>query len=310
MTRRGWARRTMLALAVTAMAAGTGGSAAGAAASRPITFAAAPTGQSSVENIFTTNANGRDLRRLTDDGNSTNPVMSTNGRWIAYARTFVYSSATGETQQDLMVMRADGTGERRVTRTGKVDEYPTSWSADGSKIVIGRRHRRDDSRNGVFLIGRDGSGLRRLLGPRYLYADWSPTAQRLVVAYRSSPDSAMRPVFRIVAIDVDGTDRKVLTGTRHSSSEPRWSPDGSQIVFTQERHNTFTVDQIRVINSDGSGERLLADTAGQDMHPDWSPDGSKVVFWAPGYPSKIDLVDVATGKVTQLRTAYARGLSW
>ena len=307
MTRTGWARCTMFALVLTATVAGTGGAAAGAAASRPITFASAPTGQSAVENVFTMGGGGGNRRQLTHDGNSSGPVMSPNGRWIAYTRRF---GSDDRPQWDLMLMRADGSGERRLTRTMRYSESPTSWSPDGSKIVIGRRNHRDASRNGVFVIRADGSGLRRLLGPRYGNADWSPTSRRLVVAYRSSPDSAMRPIRQIVTIGVDGTGRKVLTGTRHSSDEPRWSPDGRQIVFTQERFNTFNVDQIGVMNSDGSAQRTLADTAGRDMHPDWSPDGSKVVFWAPGYPSKIDLVDVATGKVTQLRTAYARGLSW
>lgn len=306
MNRTGWWRRTMLALVVTATVAGTGGGATGAAASRPITFGAAPTGQSSVENIFTMGSGGGNLRQLTHDGNSSEPVMSPNGRWIAYARSFAYGGG-GEVQWDLMLMRADGSRERRLTRTGRSSELPTSWSPDGSKIVIRRLHRSDDSRNGVFVLRPDGSGLRRLLGPRYRSADWSPTSRRLVAVYMTDPGSGMR---QIVAINADGTGRKLLTGTRYASDEPRWSPDGRQIVFTQERPNTFNVDVIQVMNSDGTGARTLADTGGTDMHPDWSPDGSKVVFWAPGYPSKIDLVDVGTGKITQLRTAYARGLSW
>lgn len=290
-------------VALTFVALGTAGSAAGGTAARPITFASAPTGQSTVENVFKMDADGGNLRQLTKDGVSLNAVLSPNGRWIAYTKTF--ASSGDRTQWDLMLMRADGSGKRRLTRTGAAIEYPTSWSADGSKIVFSRLHDRDGSKNGVFVVKPDGSRLRRLLGPRYRSADWSPTGRQLVAILKGGDVGR-----RVVRINVDGTGRKILTGKTWPVEGPRWSPDGKQIVYTEERTNTFTGSVIQVMNADGSAKRLLADTPGNDQYPDWSPDGSSVVFWEPAYPSKINKVNVATGRVTKLRTAYARDLSW
>ena len=282
---------------------GTGGGAAGASGARPITFASAPTGQGTVENVFKMDGDGGNLRQLTDDGVSLNPVLSPNGRWIAYTKTF--ASSCGRRQWDLMLMRADGSGKRRLTRTGAATEYPTSWSADGSKIVFSRLHDRDGSKNGVFVVKGDGSGLRRLLGPRYRSADWAPAGRQLVAILMGGD-----PGRRVVRINVDGTGRKILTGTKWGVEGPRWSPDGTQIVYSEERVNTFNGHVLQVMNADGSAKRLLVDTPGNDQFPDWSPDGTSVVFWEPAYPSKINKVNVATGKVTKLRTAYARDLSW
>ncbi len=59
---------------------------------------------------------------------------------------------------------------------------------------------------------------------------------------------------------------------------PRWSPDGSKILFT--RKDTQGVSQVRVINADGTGEKQLC----EGSWPDWSPDGKLIVFSRDGKP--------------------------
>ena len=64
---------------------------------------------------------------------------------------------------------------------------------------------------------------------------------------------------------------KLVTG-----ATPRWSPDGSKIIFS--RRNAQEVSFIRVINADGTGEKPL----GEGGWPDWSPDGTQIVFSRDG----------------------------
>jgi len=54
--------------------------------------------------------------------------------------------------------------------------------------------------------------------------------------------------------------------------EPRWSPDGTQIIFTDSSGG------IIIIDSDGTHRRSLKNQAGPGYTPDWSPDGKEIVF--------------------------------
>src|SRR6266567_171205 len=71
---------------------------------------------------------------------------------------------------------------------------------------------------------------------------------------------------------------KVKLTTTASDYAPRWSADGSRIVFEQNSKSGGTShDTIWVMNADGSGQTRLTDGP-YDLAPAWSPDGSHVVF--------------------------------
>ncbi len=58
-------------------------------------------------------------------------------------------------------MNADGSGQRRLTRTRHGESDPR-WSPDGRKIVFMRDR---DGDHGVYLMNADGTGQRRLTQP-------------------------------------------------------------------------------------------------------------------------------------------------
>jgi TolB protein len=58
------------------------------------------------------------------------PAWSPDGRRIAF------SASRGEPTDDLFLMRSDGGGVRRVTRTPFVDEWTPRFSPDGTRLLF------------------------------------------------------------------------------------------------------------------------------------------------------------------------------
>lgn len=68
-----------------------------------------------------------------------------------------------------------------------------------------------------------------------------------------------------------------FTGGRWNDSEPRWSPDSSQIAFVSDRQDETA--QIFLIRADGGEAQPLTHLEQGAVHgPRWSPDGSKIAF--------------------------------
>jgi dipeptidyl aminopeptidase/acylaminoacyl peptidase len=95
-------------------------------------------GQAGTE-IWVMNADGSGKRRLTQnvsfDGG---PTWSPDGRRIMFARGSLYTNGSGLPYSDLWVMNANGTGQRRLTRTRELELEP-SWSPRGDRIAFPSR---------------------------------------------------------------------------------------------------------------------------------------------------------------------------
>jgi Tol biopolymer transport system component/DNA-binding winged helix-turn-helix (wHTH) protein len=122
------------------------------------------------------------------------------------------------------------------------------------------------------------------------------------VAYVTFPEGILWRANR------DGSGTVQLTKPPLYARSPRWSPDGTKILFAS--NTQYGVDHLYLISPDGGApELLLPDEPGPLTLGDWSPDGKRVVFTTfPGYSfvptnvSKMEtrIVELATGKVTTL----------
>jgi Tol biopolymer transport system component len=74
---------------------------------------------------------------------------------------------------------------------------------------------------------------------------------------------------------IDPSDSSLTRLTRAPDYRPRWSPDGSQIVF--QRFSEGLRSDIYVMSANGSGVQRLTDL-GFAFQPAWSPDGSQIAF--------------------------------
>lgn len=92
------------------------------------------------------------------------------------------------------------------------------------------------------------------------------------VAYTSNPDGTLWKASQ------DGSKPTQLTDAPIIAFLPRWSPDGSQILFTDMSQLPATVKAYIVSSDGGSPRMLLPEDDGYQTDPNWSPDGRKVVF--------------------------------
>jgi serine/threonine protein kinase/Tol biopolymer transport system component len=105
----------------------------------------------------------------------------------------------------------------------------------------------------------------------------TPLGGAAQIAFASSRSGAME----IWLMNVDGTGLRQITDIPEGACQPRWSPDGSQIVFISPcvRHLiTYPGASLFIVNADGSGLVPLPNAPGGDYDPSWSPDGNEIAF--------------------------------
>jgi hypothetical protein len=92
----------------------------------------------------------------------------------------------------------------------------------------------------------------------------------------------------------DGGDAQAIASGQRSAHRPRWSPDGSQLVF--EANSAVNSELWLYSFDDGSSVRLGSD-AFADRQPDWHPDGTRVIFSSARGATGFDLweADIRSG---------------
>jgi Tol biopolymer transport system component len=165
----------------------------------------------------------RDLSR--SQGFDSAPAPSPNGRRIAFAAS---RFEDGSLVSGLYVMRADGSGQRRLTPKGlrvAGDAHP-SWSPNGSEIAFAAD---GESGYGVHVVRVDGTGLR-LIASGGFAPTWAPSGNRIAFVFRENRPG--RPLSRIAIARAEGGDPVALTDD-HVDGPPAWSPDGSFLAFVR-----------------------------------------------------------------------------
>lgn len=135
------------------------------------------------------------------------------------------------------------------------------------------RSNRADGVNELYLIGRDGSNLRRLTfdGAAVRTPRFSPDGTKIAFA------SAQAGSFDIWTIDRDGTNPTRITTSRAREDAPSWTSQG-EILFQRGPFLCETGCTAVVAAADGSSERTLPIGAIGPGGLDASPHGERLLF--------------------------------
>jgi Tol biopolymer transport system component len=188
------------------------------------------------------------------------PVFSPDGRWLVFTRGGFDGglTRTGSRPALLAVPVAGGT-PRPIVRAPLpgVAALPRgavapAWSPDGRWLAFSDRH-------GLQIVATRGGRPRTLVRDGYGPYSWSPRSSSLafVTGGASGTD------FRLATVDLSGRRRLLWrTQLRYTSSNgdepPRWSPDGSSLVFMGLPARPGQATGIYAVGADGRGLHRIA----------------------------------------------------
>jgi Tol biopolymer transport system component/DNA-binding winged helix-turn-helix (wHTH) protein len=187
---------------------------------------------------------------------TTEPAVSADGEWVAYA-----SDRSGEGHLDIWIQRLSGGEPVRLTDDRADDREPT-FSADGGRIAF----RSEREGGGIYVIPAHSGGEARLLvrgsahGPRF-----SPDGRWLAYstgAGRFSTDKIAALIGQTYIVSSTGGESRRLLPEFVSASWPVWSPDSRHLLLTAMRGFT-DMPAWWVVSTDGESPttKVSFDTA-------------------------------------------------
>lgn len=131
----------------------------------------------------------------------------------------------------------------------------------------------------IYIMNADGTNLRRVTSDTTAEkeAAFSPDNKRIVYVRAPGVRSLVGDENELRTAYTDGSKSTLIVKMNASVSHPRFSPDGTKIVFSAfVSDKDFT--EIFVVNADGTGLKRLTYNAGDDDMPTWSPNGQSIAW--------------------------------
>ncbi|MFN6108676.1 MAG: alpha/beta fold hydrolase [Planctomycetaceae bacterium] len=249
---------------------------------------------------------GGDSFELTrGDKSCTAPEWSPDGTWIAFL-----SSRGGKTNNLWRIRVGGGEAEQLTEERGGITAF--QWSPDGTVIAFvmpdpktDAEERAERERNDAVLVDEHPKfsrlyvvevdsapghvrQVRRLTGgPAHVGSgqpgrvfDWSPDSRQIAYTVQPSPRVDDWLLSDIALLDVDTGKSRVIAATAASESQPRFSPDGSQLAFLASSipPRWAYAARIQILDLQGEVPRALATT--WDEKPNlvgWNHAGTAVI---------------------------------
>ena len=217
------------------------------------------------------------------------PSPSPDGQWLAFA-------SLGK-QEDIFVIRTDGTALRQLTDDRHMDRAPC-WSPDGKKIAFFSS--RSGSNLEVWTVNPDGSGLQQVTYEgrgRVWFPVWSPDSTRLAyyVRYQEGREVHGDSFIMDLARPWKEQPHEPLPRLRNPDASYMawsWSPDQRKLAATEWRAAIASGIAVYLLDS-RKCERLLD----YGQYPLWLRDNRRLLF---ANQEKAFLLDSSTRNVKEV----------
>lgn len=215
--------------------------------------------------LFVVPAGGGPERRLTD-----HPAYDSLARWTPDGRRIVFTSdRTGRPQ--LWEIDGDGRNLRRL-RANEATEYQSDPSPDGRQLAFLSNL---DGPERLLLQDLQQGTLRELVrhgeGTVFGNPHWSPDGRLITFS------SDHRIGHQIYVVDVATGAQRRLSPLAQGGCEPRFSRDGTKVVYVSRGHMKPTSTLVAHELATGR-ETTMVDWPALNYDPVYSPDGSELAF--------------------------------
>jgi Tol biopolymer transport system component len=220
-----------------------------------IAFVDARPGGGNLSDLYVMNADGTNIRRLTDGRHVRQPSWSPDSKRIA----------VGSGGDSIAVINANGTGLHEIAHGG----FGPSWSPGGRKIAFSSLGS-DERPPNVYVVNPDGTN-RTLVAAFHenecpaVYPTWSPDGQRIAFGLTGGCGTIG------MVTSYGGRIRQLAGGD--FTADLDWSPGGRRIAYTAlngvSPHDTVDILDLK------TGHHNTLHTG---SHPSWSPNSRRLVF--------------------------------
>ena len=198
--------------------------------------------------LYLANDSGKVKRRILKSGISSNyetyRFINSQANWSPDGKYLAFAAKRGA--RDVIVI-VDVERNKEVKRIEvKLNGVTTpAWSPDGQQLVFTGY---DGGLSDLFVVRRDGSGLRRLTEDKYadLHPVWSPDGRSIAFATDRGEETNFKTLdignMRIALYDIDTGAIELLDHMDQGKNvSPQWAPDGQSIAFVSDRNGVSNI---------------------------------------------------------------------
>ncbi len=227
-------------------------------------------------NLFIRDLTTGESRRLTKDGDGGYSKWAGSSRFSFDGKQIAYAWGTDSTYEtyELRVIAVDGSEPRVIYHNDDISSvlWPSGWSRDGKKILIGRLHKKTYSTDIAMISIADGTS--RVVT---LAGTWTPGTTAWYPGISMSPDGRWVAYDKRVAstsdqrdiyvVAVDGSSETQIVDHPANDFGPVWTPDGDRILFVSDRSGKNDLYMITMANGKAAGAPELVRSEIGDILP-------------------------------------------